>query len=178
MRPTWSPTVRGISHQPSAHARIPRSFQVRAYSAMRSSAAAGIAPSEWLIRYVVCSRIGNRSRYSVNRMPRSLGGLAPQGPDPSTCPRPARPEAGVRPLTGSDPLVQAALRRSDITCRRAEQPARALLLEDVRRPACDARAREHRGCERRGDLRNVEDDGGVVLDIRGEHAVRRALLQS
>src|SRR5205823_3577652 len=30
----------------------------------RSSAAAGMAPSEWLIRYVVSARIGNRSRYS------------------------------------------------------------------------------------------------------------------
>ena len=63
MRPIWSPTVSGIVHQPSPHARMPRSAHVRAYSRMRSSTAAGIAPSEWLIRYVVCSRIGKRSRY-------------------------------------------------------------------------------------------------------------------
>ncbi len=62
MRPIWSPTVIGISHQPSPQARIPRSRHVRAYSASRSSAFAGIAPSEWLIRYVVCSRIGNSER--------------------------------------------------------------------------------------------------------------------
>src|SRR4051795_897139 len=64
MRPIWSPTVSGSSHQPSAHARMPRSLHIRAYSATRSSTAAGIAPSEWLIRYVVCSRIGKRPRYS------------------------------------------------------------------------------------------------------------------
>src|SRR5690348_17213609 len=74
MRPIWSPTVSGISHHPSAHARIPRSRHVRAYSATRSSAAAGIAPSEWLIRYVVCARIGNRSRYDVRSVEAALGG--------------------------------------------------------------------------------------------------------
>src|SRR5919109_589136 len=73
MRPIWSPTVSGISHQPSAHARMPRSFHVRAYSATRSSAAAGMAPSEWLIRYVVDSRIGNRSRYDVRSVELALG---------------------------------------------------------------------------------------------------------
>src|ERR671934_141207 len=72
MRPIWSPTAVGICHQPSAHARMPRSRQVRAYSCRRTSAAAGIAPSEWLIRYVVCSRIGKRSRYAVNSTARTL----------------------------------------------------------------------------------------------------------
>ena len=62
IRPTWSPTVIGIVHQPSPHERMPRSFHMRAYSARRSSALAGIAASEWLIRYVVCSRIGNSER--------------------------------------------------------------------------------------------------------------------
>src|SRR4051812_30483556 len=66
IRPIWSPTVSGSSHQPSSHARTPRVFQARAYSSTRSSAAAGIAPSEWLIRYVVSARIGNRSRYSCS----------------------------------------------------------------------------------------------------------------
>ena len=60
--PTWSPTVIGIVHQPSRHERIPRSRHIRAYSASRSSAFAGIAASEWLMRYVVCSRIGNSAR--------------------------------------------------------------------------------------------------------------------
>jgi len=50
MRPIWSPTVMGIVHQPSPQERIPRSFHIRAYSASRSSAFAGIAASEWLIR--------------------------------------------------------------------------------------------------------------------------------
>ena len=62
MRPIWSPTVIGIVHQPSPQERMPRSFHMRAYSASRSSAFAGIAASEWLIRYVVCSRIGNSER--------------------------------------------------------------------------------------------------------------------
>jgi hypothetical protein len=62
IRPIWSPTVTGISHQPSPHARMPRSFHMRAYSSSRSSAAAGIAASEWLIRYVQSRRIGKRSR--------------------------------------------------------------------------------------------------------------------
>ena len=50
MRPIWSPTTIGIVHQPSPHARIPRVLHVRAYSASLPSTAAGIAPSEWLIR--------------------------------------------------------------------------------------------------------------------------------
>jgi hypothetical protein len=37
-------------HQPSPQERIPRVFHIRAYSTRRSSAAAGIAASEWLIR--------------------------------------------------------------------------------------------------------------------------------
>ena len=61
-RAIWSPTVSGSSHQPSPQARMPRVFQSRAYCSTRSSAAAGIAPSEWLIRYVVSARIGKRSR--------------------------------------------------------------------------------------------------------------------
>jgi hypothetical protein len=46
IRPTWSPTVIGVVHQPSAHERMPRSRHIRAYSPSRSSAFAGIAPSE------------------------------------------------------------------------------------------------------------------------------------
>ena len=62
MRPSWSPTVTRISHQPSPHARMPRSCHMRAYSSRLSSAAAGIAASEWLIRYVQSCRIGKRPR--------------------------------------------------------------------------------------------------------------------
>ena len=32
IRPTWSPTVSGMSHQPSPHERMPRVFHMRAYS--------------------------------------------------------------------------------------------------------------------------------------------------
>ena len=47
--PTRLPTVTGISHQPSSHARMPRVAQVSANSCMRSAARCGMAPSEWLI---------------------------------------------------------------------------------------------------------------------------------
>ena len=50
IRPIWSPTVTDMSHQPSPQERMPRSRHMRAYSSSRSSAAAGIAASEWLIR--------------------------------------------------------------------------------------------------------------------------------
>ena len=53
IRAIWSPTASGRAHQPSPQLRIPRSRHMRAYSASPSSAAAGIAPSEWLMRYVV-----------------------------------------------------------------------------------------------------------------------------
>ena len=50
IRPTASPTVIGMRHQPSAHARTPREAQVSVYSLSRCSAARGIAPREWLTR--------------------------------------------------------------------------------------------------------------------------------
>ena len=50
MRPTSSPTVKGIRHQPSAQARTPRVAQASVYSFKRSVAAFGMAPSEWLTR--------------------------------------------------------------------------------------------------------------------------------
>ena len=64
-------------------------------------------------------------------------------------------------------------RRADVARAGPDQTAGALLLEDVRRPAGDARAREHRRRERRRDLGDVEDDRGPVLDVRLEHAVGR-----
>src|SRR5256886_11529703 len=77
-----------------------------------------------------------------------------------------RADGRERPLGGSD-----------IARRRPEEPARSLLLEDVRRPARDARAREHGRDELWRDLRDVEDDGGVVLDVRREHPVGIPLLE-
>src|SRR5260221_13783229 len=66
IEPTRSPTRVADSHQPSPQARAPRVLHARANGSSRRSAAAGIAPSEWLIRYVVVARIGKRSRYSVS----------------------------------------------------------------------------------------------------------------
>src|SRR5689334_14145737 len=77
----------------------------------------------------------------------------------------------------SETAGEIALRRPDVACRRSEQPARSLLLEDVRRPAGHPGAREHRGRQRRWDLGDVENDRRVVLDVRRKDAVRRLLLQ-
>ena len=62
MPPIRSPVVNTEFHQPSPQARAPRVAHSRANCCSRRSASAGIAPSEWLIRYVVDSRIGKRSR--------------------------------------------------------------------------------------------------------------------
>src|SRR6266851_3674036 len=78
---------------------------------------------------------------------------------------------------GSSAQAEVALGRADVARRRPKQTARFLLLENVRGPAGDARAREHRGRERRRDLGDVEDDRRVVLDVRRENTVRGALLK-
>src|SRR5438128_6682675 len=78
---------------------------------------------------------------------------------------------------GSSAQAEVALGRADVTRRRPKQTARFLLLENVRGPAGDARAREHRGRERRRDLSDVEHDRGVVLDVRGEDTIGGALLK-
>src|SRR5829696_3843251 len=67
--------------------------------------------------------------------------------------------------------------RPDVRGRGAHQAPLALLLEDVRRPSADARAREHRGEHVRRDLGHVEHDGRPELDVRGEHAVGTAGLE-
>src|SRR5687768_7976331 len=61
-RATASPAATGMSHQPSAHARTPRRAQTSEYSARWASTPRGIAPREWLTRYVQRSRIGNSLR--------------------------------------------------------------------------------------------------------------------
>src|SRR3954447_12290532 len=73
--------------------------------------------------------------------------------------------------TSSD-CLQRARRRADIVRRRADEDAEPLLLEDVRRPAGGARAREHRGRERRRHLGDVEHDRRPVLDVRPRVAGR------
>jgi len=45
----WSPTPTAISHQPSSHARTPRSAQESAYDRNPWYTPRGIAPSELLI---------------------------------------------------------------------------------------------------------------------------------
>src|SRR6476469_3107131 len=57
-----SPVSADISHQPSLQARTPRVPQARSNWASSSWTPRGIAPSELLIRYVVCSRMGNSAR--------------------------------------------------------------------------------------------------------------------
>ena len=71
----------------------------------------------------------------------------------------------------------SATARTDVLRRRPDQPALALLLEDVRAPAGDARAREQRREEVGGDVGVVEHDRGPELDVGGEHAVGLARLQ-
>ena len=62
IRPIWSPTVIGIVHQPLAPGADPALAPRARVLGEALLGAAGIAPSEWLIRYVVCSRIGNSER--------------------------------------------------------------------------------------------------------------------
>src|SRR5581483_11350179 len=66
---------------------------------------------------------------------------------------------------------------ADVFRRRAEELPLALLLEDVRRPARDARAREHRRSDGRRHLGDVEDERRVVLDVRLERPVGLAPLE-
>ena len=68
-------------------------------------------------------------------------------------------------------------RRPDVLRGRADQPALALLLEDVGRPAGHARAREHRREQLRRHLGVVEHDRRPELDVGGQHAVGLARLQ-
>src|SRR5579863_7212408 len=64
MVPMRLPTVTGISHQPSSQAQTPREAHVSANSCNALAARRGIAPSEWLMRYVVFPRIGNSARHA------------------------------------------------------------------------------------------------------------------
>src|SRR5213080_1799740 len=60
---------------------------------------------------------------------------------------------------GASDLLRRARSRANVGGRRADQPALALLLEDVRRPAGHARAREHRREEVGRNARIVEHHG-------------------
>src|SRR4029078_10487131 len=60
-----SPVVRPASHQPSCHARTPRDDHSSANCWRYPAARRGIAPSEWLTRYVQVSTIGNSRRQAM-----------------------------------------------------------------------------------------------------------------
>src|SRR5579862_3964980 len=79
-------------------------------------------------------------------------------------------------ISASD-LVERPRRRPDVACRRPDQAAGALLLEDVRRPACHTSATEHRRRQIGRNLGDVEHDRGPVLDVRLERTVGRLLAQ-
>src|SRR4029453_8687599 len=112
------------------------------------------------------------------RPPPALRPIA-AGAAPTRAPiRPARDrQRWLRPQPGSRDRLQRPRSWADVAGIRPEEPTGALLLEDVRRPACDTRAREHRRRERRRDLGDVEHDRGVVLDVRSQDALRVTLLQ-
>ena len=88
-------------------------------------------------------------------------------------------EAGPGPLRGAQAGTASRLRagRPDVLRRRPDQPALALLLEDVRRPAGGARAGEQRREQVRRHLGVVEHDGRPELDVRRQHAVGLARVQ-
>src|SRR5579871_4700652 len=67
--------------------------------------------------------------------------------------------------------------RADVLGGRPDELRFALLLEDVRRPARDARAGEQRGEQVRRDFGHVEHDRRPELDVGREHTVGAAGLQ-
>src|SRR4051812_37653555 len=77
---------------------------------------------------------------------------------------------------GASDLLRRAGSRADVRGGRADQPALALLLEDVRRPTGHAGAREHRREEVGRNARVVEHHGRPEFHVRGQHALRMALL--
>src|SRR5207248_5640473 len=65
----------------------------------------------------------------------------------------------------------------DVAGRGPHEPAERLLLHDVRAPAGDPGAREHRREHVRGYLGEVEDHGRPELDVGREYPVRAAGVQ-
>src|SRR5215207_2778070 len=61
-----SPVVRPSSHHPSCHARTPRRLHVSANSCRLAAVRRGMAPSEWLTRYVQSSTVGNCARQEAS----------------------------------------------------------------------------------------------------------------
>src|SRR5918996_3412562 len=81
----------------------------------------------------------------------------------------------VRP--GAVDRVRRPRPRARVAGGGTDQPALALLLEDVRGPARHPRTGEHRREQLGRHVGVVEHDGGPELDVRGQHAVRLARLQ-
>ena len=169
MRPSWSPTVTGISHQPSPHARMPRSRHMRVYSSNLSSAAAGMAASEWLIRYVQSRRIGKRSRYASRSSTRGAYLLMPpssrisSSKTASTTGRGARCSIAVTPRSAAPTeTTSAAWKPSSTACGEPPRPVFALMT------AVDDGERE-RAAELEG---RVQQAAGEPL-LLGRDAARR-----
>src|SRR3954454_263178 len=100
---------------------------------------------------------------STARMPPLNSRTSPSARIPLSWDTPSRLRAGD--------LGDRARPGPDVLRGRPDQPALALLLEDVSAPAGDARAREQRGEQVGRDLGRVEYDGRPELDVRGQHAV-------
>src|SRR2546423_15082245 len=87
----------------------------------------------------------------------------------------AAPPARAPPRESSE--LERARRGTDVPRLRAEELAGSLLLEDVRRPTRDTGAGEHRRCQRRRDVGDVEHESRVELDVRLERPLGMAALQ-
>ena len=118
---------------------------------------------------------GSRRPARRARSPRPTAAAASRAPSRRR-PRRARRPAARLPGASSDRRSRAAP-GPDVARRRPDEPAELLLLEDVRRPARRARAREHRGRELRRHVGDVEHDRRPELDVRLERPVGRLLPQ-
>ena len=102
--------------------------------------------------------VGLRADAEVRVARRHLEVVVPLEPQRRRAPSRRRPRASSSAFAAASASVkrcsERARFRADVARRRPEEPPGALLLEDVRRPAGDARAGEHRGRERRRDLRD------------------------
>src|SRR4051794_20934885 len=97
---------------------------------------------------------------------------------PSACLPTSRPRATTATSSWSySDVADAARPRPDVLRGRADQPALALLLEDVGAPARHPRAGEQRREEVGGNLGGGEHPPAPELDVGGEHAIGLARLQ-
>ena len=132
IRPSWSPTVQAMSHQPSPQLRMPRSRHIRVYSSTRSSAAAGIAASEWLIRYVQVERIGKRSRYSAGSITRRRLSPRPR-PRSRALPRGTCPPSAAALELADEPLARRPTASGYVVTAGSRARARRLSCRDDER---------------------------------------------